>query len=98
MEVVTVHVAQSLDGRLAIEGMATPLSSPEGRRAAHVARAEHDAVLVGIDTVRIDDPRLTVRDVEGSDPLRVVLASRLDVPLGAKVLDPKGRALVIGAK
>jgi riboflavin-specific deaminase-like protein len=96
--VVTVHVAQSLDGRLAIEGRATPLSSQEGQRSAHLARAAHDAVLVGINTVRIDDPQLTVRHVEGRDPLRVVLASRLDLPPSAKVLGSDGRLLVIGAR
>lgn len=97
--VVTVHVAQSLDGRLAIHGRSTPLSSHEGRRSAHMARAAHDAVLVGINTVRIDDPQLTVRHVEGKNPLRVVLASRLDVPENAQVIGSDDqRLLVIGAK
>jgi 5-amino-6-(5-phosphoribosylamino)uracil reductase/diaminohydroxyphosphoribosylaminopyrimidine deaminase/5-amino-6-(5-phosphoribosylamino)uracil reductase len=95
---VTVHVAQSLDGRLALEGLTTELSTPEGKRAAHQARADHDAVLVGVETVRIDDPRLTVRLVEGADPLRVVLASDLELPASAKVLEPPGRVLVLGAR
>ncbi|MBX3190171.1 MAG: RibD family protein [Labilithrix sp.] len=98
---VTVHVAQSLDGRIGIEGRATPLSTAEGRAYAHAMRASHDAVLVGASTVRIDDPRLTVRDgseAEARSPLRVVLASSLDLPRGARVFGGDGRSIVIGAE
>ena len=94
---VTVHLAQSLDGRIALQGTTTPLSTREGRTSAHAARAAHDAVLVGASTVRIDDPQLTVRDAPGEHPLRVVLASTLSLPRGAKVLAGDGRTLVIGA-
>ena len=83
---VTVHLAQSLDGRVALDGVATPLSTAAGRACAHAARAAHDAVLVGSSTVRIDNPRLTVREAPGSDPLRVVLASTFALPRGAQVL------------
>ncbi|MDB4941526.1 MAG: Diaminohydroxyphosphoribosylaminopyrimidine deaminase [Labilithrix sp.] len=96
--VVTVHLAQSLDGRLAIQGQRTALSERSGLCLAHASRAAHDAVLVGASTVRIDDPRLTVRDAPGQHPLRVVLASTLSLPREARVLDADGRALVIGAE
>lgn len=95
---VTVHLAQSLDGRVALDGALTPLSTGEGRTYAHAARAAHDAVLVGSSTVRIDNPRLTVREAPGEHPLRVVLASTLTLPRGAHVLSRDGRALVIGAE
>jgi riboflavin-specific deaminase-like protein len=95
---VTVHLAQSLDGRVALDGVLTLLSTREGRTCAHAARAAHDAVLVGASTVRIDNPRLTVRDATGKDPLRVVLASTFALPRGAHVLARDGRALVIGAE
>lgn len=90
-----MHVATSIDGRIARRGQTTPLSSDEGRRSAHRARAENDAVLVGSATVRIDDPLLTVREVEGRNPLRVVLASGLDVAPSARVFEDKS-ALVLG--
>src|SRR5262245_59408147 len=83
---VTLHVAQSLDGRLGMPERTTLLSNDEGRRVAHVARADNDAVLVGATTVRIDDPRLTVREAQGRDPIRVVLSSTLAVPHHARIL------------
>jgi diaminohydroxyphosphoribosylaminopyrimidine deaminase / 5-amino-6-(5-phosphoribosylamino)uracil reductase len=101
---VTVHLAQSLDGRLALDGMTTALSTAEGQRSAHTARARNDAVIVGSNTIRIDDPRLTVRHAVGPDPLRVILASTLDLPLEARVFDRGawgkggGQVLVIGAR
>lgn len=95
--VVTVHVATSLDGRIARHGRTTLLSSDEGRRSAHRARAANDAVLVGSGTIRIDDPLLTVREVAGRNPLRVVLATSLDVAPSARVFADK-HALVVGAR
>jgi 5-amino-6-(5-phosphoribosylamino)uracil reductase/diaminohydroxyphosphoribosylaminopyrimidine deaminase/5-amino-6-(5-phosphoribosylamino)uracil reductase len=94
---VTAHFAQSLDGRIAVRGNTTLLSSPEGVLVAHRARAEHDAVLVGSETVRIDDPLLTVRACQGPNPKRVVLASTLDVPTRARIFAAGPGTLVIGA-
>jgi riboflavin-specific deaminase-like protein len=92
-----MHVAQSLDGKIALPGARTDLSSEEGWCAAHRARAEHDGVLVGSETVRLDDPKLTVRKWTGSDPRRIVLASRLEVPLQARLFTSSAApVLVIG--
>ena len=99
---VTVHVAQSLDGRLGMAERTTLLSNEEGRRVAHADRADADAVLVGAATVRIDDPRLTVRAApkraSSPEPLRVVLSSTLAVPHGARIFEDPKRVLVIGAR
>lgn len=98
---VTMHFAQSLDGRIAYAPPSDRLllSSPEGFALAHRLRAEHDAVLVGIRTVLRDDPRLTVRACRGPQPRRVVLDSALRIPERARLLDGEsGRALVCGAR
>lgn len=99
---VTLHLAQTIDGRIAGRGVRALLSTREGFEVAHQARAEHDAILIGARTVIIDDPQLTVRLFEGPQPLRVVLASELQIPEAARICDrtarPGAPLLVIGAK
>ena len=80
-DLVVAQWGQSLDGRIATEGGRSHyITGPEDIRRLHRLRALVDAVIVGSRTVMLDDPRLTVRLVEGHNPLRVVLdpGGRLD--------------------
>lgn len=71
---VTLKVAQSLDGRVATaSGDSRWVTGPAARQRVHQWRAELDAVLIGAGTARHDDPALTVRHVDGRQPVRVVL-------------------------
>ena len=80
---VVLKLAATLDGGTAApDGSSQWITGEEARTDAHALRAESDAVLVGAGTVRADDPELTVRHVDGRDPLRVVLGR---APEGAKV-------------
>jgi len=93
---VAVKVCESLDGRIAASsGQSRGLGSEEEIRFAHALRAEYDAVLVGVDTVLSDNPRLTVRNVKGPNPHRIVLDSRLRTPLSSEILRCEGREKVI---
>ncbi|MBD0415305.1 RibD family protein [Oryzicola mucosus] len=71
---VLAQVGQSLDGRVATpEGDARDISGPEGLAHLHRCRALVEAVIVGVGTVKADDPRLSVRKAVGPDPVRVVV-------------------------
>jgi GTP cyclohydrolase II len=78
---VTLSYAQSVDGSIAARpSQPFALSSEKAFDMTHVLRSRHDALLVGINTVLVDDPRLTVRRCEGANPRPVVLDSRLRFP------------------
>ena len=92
---VLLHFAQTLDGRIADrDGGSQWISGPESLCLAHELRASHDAVLVGVGTVLRDNPRLTVRLVEGTSPRRVVLDSRLRTPDSAAVLQERAEQTI----
>ncbi len=84
---VTLSYAQSLDGSIAAEpGKPLQLSNAESQALTHRLRSVHDGVLVGINTLLSDDPRLTVRLVAGKNPQPVVVDSLLRSPVGARLL------------
>ena len=80
---VVLKLAATLDGRIAApDGSSVWITGEEARADVHQLRAESDAVCVGAGTVRSDDPQLTVRAVEGTDPRRIVVG---EIPEGALV-------------
>lgn len=86
---VILKAAVTLDGCIATAaGHSRWITGERARRDAHRLRARADAVLVGAGTAIADDPRLTVRMVEGDDPLRVLLDGGLRTPAGAAMLGP----------
>ena len=71
---ITIKAAQTIDGKIADDKYRSKwISSTESRRTVHKLRAVYDAVLVGANTVRYDNPKLNVRDVRGRDPYRIIL-------------------------
>ncbi|MCX5800911.1 MAG: bifunctional diaminohydroxyphosphoribosylaminopyrimidine deaminase/5-amino-6-(5-phosphoribosylamino)uracil reductase RibD [Candidatus Eisenbacteria bacterium] len=93
---VAVKVCESLDGRIATSsGQSRGLGSEEEIEFAHALRARYDAVLVGVGTVLADNPKLTVRNVRGRNPHRIVLDSRLRTPVSSKMLKRDGNERVI---
>ena len=96
---VRLKMAASLDGCTAMENSESQwITGPEARADVQRLRASCGAVLTGISTVLADDPSLTVRDEavasEGMQPLRVVLDSKLRMPLSARMLQLPGKTAV----
>jgi diaminohydroxyphosphoribosylaminopyrimidine deaminase/5-amino-6-(5-phosphoribosylamino)uracil reductase len=85
---VRLKVAATLDGRTALEdGRSQWITGSEARRDGHHWRARACAILTGVGTVKADDPRLTVREVQTTrQPLRVIVDSRLETPAAARIL------------
>ncbi len=92
---VTLKIAQSLDGKSARkDGKREWITTEDSQRRVHQMRASFDAVLVGSNTVLIDNPSLTVRLIEARNPIRIILDSNLRIPLSAKVFDGSARTIV----
>lgn len=79
---VTLKLAQSLDGRIARQkNERTAVTGPEANARTMALRARHDLVLVGANTARVDDPRLTVRDASGQPAERQPRRGFIDTSL-----------------
>ena len=93
---VRLKVAASLDGMTALHsGESQWITGPEARADGHAWRARACAILTGIGTVKADDPQLNVRAVDTPrQPRRIVVDSKLEIDLGAKVLAGGGTWVV----
>ncbi len=95
---ILLKVAQSLDGRIALaNGQSRWITGEAARVEVHRLRAQLDAVIVGSQTVIDDNPELTVRHIEGRNPLRIVMDSMLRISPDARVLrqEDHGRTWVL---
>ncbi len=80
--------AMSIDGRVGLKnGESKWITSTKSRSAVHKLRTDFDAIIVGGNTLRKDDPLLTTRGLKKIEPLRVVFTRTLDLPIKAKLWD-----------
>lgn len=89
---ITVKIASSLDGKIALaNGNSQWITGEAARTDVHRLRARSCAILTGINTVKHDDPELSVRHVQTTrQPLRVILDNRLEISANAKILQKAG--------
>ena len=94
---VSVKIATSVNGKInAAVGKQAWLTCEESRKFVHAQRAVHDAVLVGANTVNIDDPKLTVRSAEGRNPIRIILDGNLSSRIESKIFSSnESRTLIL---
>ncbi|WP_208543932.1 bifunctional diaminohydroxyphosphoribosylaminopyrimidine deaminase/5-amino-6-(5-phosphoribosylamino)uracil reductase RibD [Paenibacillus protaetiae] len=98
---VTLKTASTLDGKIASRtGDSRWVTGAAAREQVHTLRHQHEAIMVGIETVLADDPQLTTRAaVDAIDPVRIIVDSKLRLPLAARVVtDRSARTLVLATE
>jgi diaminohydroxyphosphoribosylaminopyrimidine deaminase/5-amino-6-(5-phosphoribosylamino)uracil reductase len=94
---VCIKTAASLDGKITLKtNQRWHLSGEEAQAFTHELRRTYDAIMVGTNTVLIDNPQLTC--LRGKSPWRVILDRELKIPLTAKVFDQQAQTIVVTAK
>jgi diaminohydroxyphosphoribosylaminopyrimidine deaminase/5-amino-6-(5-phosphoribosylamino)uracil reductase len=89
---ITLKIAQSIDGVIALHNNKSKyITNKESRKFVHQLRSEYDAVLIGKNTAKCDDPDLTVREIEGRHPFRIVIDSNLKLPRELKLFSDENK-------
>lgn len=92
---ITLAYAQSLDGSFTRrQGVTSAISSEDSTILTHKLRASHSGIMIGSGTLLADNPRLTVRLAEGTDPVPVLIDTHLQIPLSARILQTSSRLIL----
>lgn len=94
---VILNSAMTLDGKMATRTGSSEISGPEDLIRVHELRREVDSIMVGINTVLADDPRLTVHKISADNkdnPLRVVVDSNARTPIDSRILNSDAKTLI----
>jgi len=94
---VILNSAMTLDGKIATRSGSSEISGPEDLNRVHELRSKLDAIMVGINTVLEDDPRLTVHKIKSDkieNPLRVVTDSKARTPLNSRILNEEAPTII----
>lgn len=92
---VVLNAGMTLDGKIASRSRDSRISCPQDIRRVHMLRSEVDAIMVGINTALIDDPKLTAHKIRGGrNPMRVVVDSRARIPLSSNVFKGDARTII----
>ena len=83
---IILSAATTIDGKLGIKNKKTKLSSKSDKIRVHKLRAKVDAIIIGKNTVRSDDPLLTVRHVKGKNPIRIILDSLGTIKSNSRII------------
>lgn len=92
---IILSAAISIDGKIATISGDSKLSSKKDLKRLHKLRSEVDAILIGKNTVNIDDPLLTVRHSKGKNPVRIILDSKGTISLHSKIIQTSNKVRTI---
>lgn len=96
---VAIKAAQTSDGFIAKEdGSSKWITNERSRKQVHQLRSEYDAIAVGANTVIYDDPELTVRNVKGRTPVRIVIDGQFRVPIERKAFNSNASTILYTTK
>ena len=94
---VILNAAMTLDGKIATETGSSNISGKEDLIRVHELRKEVDAIMVGINTVIADDPRLTVHKIESKkedNPIRVVVDGKGRIPIESRITNDDAPTII----
>ena len=83
---VILSAAITLDGKLGVKNKRTKLSSKNDKIRVHKLRSKVDAIIIGKNTVNLDNPLLTVRHTKGKNPVRIILDSSGTIKSNSKII------------
>lgn len=93
---ITIKTAQTIDGKIANNKYESKwISSLESRKLVHKMRAVYDAVLIGKNTVKYDNPELTVRLAKGRNPVRIVIDPLLKTDIKSKIYNANAADTIV---
>ena len=91
----TLKVAMTLDGRIATStGDSKYITGANSRKFVHQLRNESDAVLVGANTLKRDNPKLDSRMVNGRNPIKIVVDSKLKAKIDGNIMDDPSKVII----
>lgn len=94
---VILNAAMTLDGKIATKTGSSEISGKEDLERVHKLRKEVDGIMVGINTVLVDDPRLTVHKIpskKSDNPIRIVVDNQSRTPLSARILNDDAETII----
>ena len=97
---VILNAAMTLDGKIATKTGSSNISGEKDLKRVHELRREVDGIMVGINTVIADNPRLTVHKIDANpedNPVRVVVDSKCRTPIAARITNKDAKTIIAGA-
>lgn len=98
---ILLNSAMTADGKIATADGQLKISGHEDWLRVHKLRYEFDAIMVGINTILVDDPRLSIHKIDADvkdNPIRIVIDSRARTPSDARVLNDDSHTIIIVSK